>query len=291
MKDGQSIIFILIILGLGLIGLQNTTDNGLSGTSSSTAFRASSFSGGTSFHTQAPGDSVIPGGSVQGSTSQTGLNELDISRVSQAGREADREYITIKAGRDNPDTINMTDWTLKSLKTGREAKIGGAVVLYVPGQKKTESSVLLSPGGVVHVNTGRSPFGKSFQTNVCLGYVARGVSINQGVSGNCPFPGEEINREVPDTPANDVCRPYIESFPRCTVQRNPLPLTFTPECTNFIYDRFTYDYCVQNNKSTPGFYENDWRIYLNRTSSLWQKSRERIVLVSPEGQVVSEYSF
>jgi hypothetical protein len=63
------------------------------------------------------------------------------------------------------------------------------------------------------------------------------------------------------------------------------------ECTDFIYKKVNYPACIDTHKNDKDFYQNEWRIFLKRSETLWKNSREDIVLLDEEGKIVDEYKY
>lgn len=203
--------------------------------------------------------------------------------------DAAREYLEIRAARENTKPIQISGWTLKSAVTGKSATIGNGVYLPIAGRVNPEQTISLAPGGRAFLTTGRSPKGYSFRLNMCTGYFEEFQDFSPWLPLNCPYPKNE-NLPVGLT---DACMDYIEKFGRCDAATGPLPLSFSndPLCQEYVGENINYGACVDTHKSDPDFYSTEWRVYLGRDQELWKSERETILLLDENGKVVDTVAY
>jgi hypothetical protein len=202
-----------------------------------------------------------------------------------------QEYIVIQMSNYSTSTIPITGWTLKSLRTGNVVNIPKAAYLIFAGSVSTEDNIVLTGGDVVYVNTGTSPNGYSFKANKCSGYMSQFQNYTPYFSTNCPAPRNEDLSSIPDTINNEKCYDFIESYPTCRIQTDPLPLGLSSECQNFIYNKINYGSCVKAHQYDKDFYLHEWRVFLRRGDTLWRDRRENIVLYDNLGKVVDTLTY
>lgn len=201
------------------------------------------------------------------------------------------EYVALKFDDSATTTVPITGWTIRSLYSGTSVSIPYGTILYFSGMTNPEDTIVLSPGDVVYVITGNSPIGASFRSNKCSGYLSQFQTFIPYLYSNCPRPGDEDLSSIPKTIANEDCLNYINSFPSCRIQTDPLPLKWNYECTNFIQNKITYSSCINTHKNDKDFYQKEWHVYLKRTDKLWLDRREIIAIYDSEGKLVDSVNY
>lgn len=204
--------------------------------------------------------------------------------------EANREYLEVDVSPDIAGKVLITGWKIQSTITGKSITIGKGVELPYTNQINQVDSIFVNPGDVLYLNTGRSPIGVSFRTNLCTGYFSQFQEYNPTLRTNCPRPSDEKLPQVPNN-FNDSCLDYLDSLSSCRIQIGPLPVDMTPECKSYINDKINYPTCILNHKSDFTFYKPEWRIFLNQNSDLWKNRREVIELVDLKGKIVDTLSY
>ncbi len=216
-----------------------------------------------------------------------------IVTLSNIARSVDpnNEYLTIRVVGNNIDKIRVTGWVLKSINSGTQVSIPKATYLYFTGTLNTEDDILLTGGDTLYLVTGISPNGASFKTNKCSGYLNQFQTFIPYLSSDCPRPRDENLSSIPNLMINDACFDYIDSMAQCTIQTQPLPINWSYECTNFIYQKINYPSCVDAHKNDSDFYKKEWRVYLKRSDNLWKNRREKVVLYDNFGKVVDTIQY
>lgn len=202
-----------------------------------------------------------------------------------------QEYATIKVDYNSTSTIPVTGWTLKSLSTGNQVTIPKGTYLFFTGMMNTEDNILLTGGDTLYLVTGTSPNGANFKANKCTGYLGQYQTFVPYLSASCPAPRDEDLSSILNLVINDACFDFINSMSSCKTQTDPLPPTWSSECTNFIYNKINYPSCVNTHRNDKDFYQKEWRIYLKRGKSIWKDRRETIVLYDNEGKIVDTLKY
>lgn len=216
----------------------------------------------------------------------------DIIKLNYPSRSTDpkQEYIGIRVN-TTKTPINITGWTLKSKSSGFSVTIPKATYLFFTGTVNSEEDIYLNSGEILYLVTGISPNGSSFKVNKCSGYLSQFQNFTPYLYSNCPSPRNENLSSIPRTVNNDACLDYIDNFPSCRIQTDSLPVNWSYECMNFIYEKINYPSCINTHKNDPDFYLKEWRVYLKRTESVWKNSREEIVLYDNVGKIVDTIKY
>lgn len=223
---------------------------------------------------------------------------LRINRPSgAASTDIKQEYITLEYRKNatfvSTELVNVTGWMLRSTKTGRQASIGKAVLLpssYAATAVKGEDPIVLRPGDKAIVATAHSPIGNSFLINKCIGHFNQYQTFNPYLNQSCPALRDEPMPAAPNA-LNDACLNYINSWPTCGNQLRNLPERLSHECQEWIIEHATYNSCVKLHQPDTDFFSNEWRVFLNRTETLWKTQREVIQLLDADGKVVDQVSY
>lgn len=218
---------------------------------------------------------------------------VDLSYINHYGN-ASQEYIAIRVNASATTTIPVTGWTIKSLASGISVKIPQGTYLFFAGSVNSEQNIYLSANDTLYLITGISPNGVSFKLNKCSGYLNQFQNFIPYIPSYCPAPRNENLSSIPRSGYNDTCFDYIDTMPACRIQTDPLPQgsqKWSVECTDFIYKKINYPSCVDTHKNDKDFYQNEWRVYLKRSETLWKNSREDIVLLDQYGKIVDEIKY
>lgn len=202
-----------------------------------------------------------------------------------------QEYATIRVSDNSTSTIQVTGWTLKSLSTGNQVAIPKGTYLFFTGMMNTEDNIFLVGGDTLYLVTGTSPTGANFKANKCSGYLGQYQTFVPYLSASCPAPRDEDLSSIPNLVINDACFDFINSMSSCKTQTDPLPPTWSAECTNFIYNKINYPSCINTHRNDKDFYQKEWRVYLKRSESIWKDRRETIVLYDNEGKIVDTLKY
>lgn len=206
--------------------------------------------------------------------------------------QVDREYLMLEASQNNTNRINITGWTLESAVSGKSITIGEGAYLPFTGTVNTQEPIFLSPGSRVYITTGRSPIGTSFRTNICTGYLEQFQDFSPSLRTNCPRPEDESDFIISGPNAlNDQCIDFVERIPRCQINTKQIPIDMQYECSLYITSKINYNTCVTNHKNEPGFYDLEWRVFLNRDEELWKSKRETIKLLDNNNNLVDTITY
>lgn len=223
-----------------------------------------------------------------GSAEKTPERLAKITLSSQAASAADpnKEYLEIKADRNNTENVVITGLKLKSSRTGESITMGSGAKLAFSGQTNVQQPIVLAPGQRGFIITGQSPIGTSFQLNICAGYFSQFQNFTPSLPSECPRP-----KESAPTSLSNKCLDYLDNLPACRMPLESAPLGIGNDCAEFISRNFSYNGCVQNHKSEKDFYKDTWMVYLGRSQELWPDKRETITLYNQNGEKITEDSY
>ncbi|MES3004987.1 MAG: hypothetical protein V4690_02655 [Patescibacteria group bacterium] len=196
-----------------------------------------------------------------------------------------KEYVAIRVNSRATTTIPVTGWTIKT-NYGDTVVIPKASYLFFSGMPNSEENVFLNSKDVLYIVTGHSPIGVGFRTNKCTGYLDQFQSFTPYLKDNCPLAEKEAPLYIPNNTGNTACLKYIDSLRQCQINTKNIPVSWTGECKNFIDQKIGYPACIQTYKNDPDFYENEWRVYLKRSSSIWTARNLTLTLYDNEGKIV-----
>ncbi|MFC1802180.1 hypothetical protein ACFLY7_01940 [Patescibacteria group bacterium] len=229
---------------------------------------------------------------LAGTSEYKGKISLNIGNARNTN--VNEEYLMITSSHSNSENISISNWKLKSNKTGKTATIKEASNLPYSYGINTQSEIFLKPSDRAYITSGRSPIGTSFRTNKCIGYFEQFQDFIPSLSQSCPHPS---NEDIPTSGSgsfNDACLDYLDSFPRCKAQTENLSSDFDSACRTYIRTKINYNTCVDLHRRDNDFYKNEWRIFLGLSNSgteLWKDRREIIQLLDEDEKIVDTISY
>lgn len=207
------------------------------------------------------------------------------------GNTPNYEYAVLHMLDSATTTAQITGWRIQSIPSGQGTNVPDGTEIFWKGQVNGTAPIVMTPGDTVYLITGISPVGYNFRIDKCSGYLSQFQTFIPYISTNCPLPRNENLSSIPKISANNTCFDYINSLQGCREQTAPLPLSLGYECINFITTKLDYTSCINTHKDDKDFFQKDWRVYLGRSSTLWQSEREDIILYDGSGKIVSELTY
>jgi len=227
---------------------------------------------------------------IRGLANSKYKDQVEISRHSAKRTSPDEERIEIEVNRNVSERIPITGWRVESAVSGVGVNIGEGTYLPYSGRVNTESFIFVEAGDKVIITTGRSPIGNSFRLNQCTGYFEQFQDFEPSLPRNCPkaiddLPNVGVGNEA------DKCINFVEDITRCKIYLDEIPFGLGGTCTEYVSLKINYNSCVDLHKNDLGFYENEWRVYLERNEELWRSNREIIQIIDQEGKVVDAITY
>jgi len=213
-----------------------------------------------------------------------------LSRGNARDTDPEKEYLILRANRNNGAPLPISDWYLESYVTEKKAALPeGARTLETFHSTKDEK-ILLLPGEQAYIITGETPLRVSFHENTCTGYLRDEYDFYPSLSSSyCASPSDELADSSYVDLDDDSCYDFVDSLSRCEyLDEDEIEgADISRGCERFVEKAFNYNDCVLNHKNDPLFDDvGYWRVYLDRTKELWRDEREIIRLIDENDRVV-----
>lgn len=195
--------------------------------------------------------------------------------------------MTLRTSIASGESIDITGWTVDGNSGGFEIRQG--IEKFHSVLNPFLSNIVLKRSDKVLIKEGRSPFGRnvSFRPNLCFGYLRPFYDFVISVPRSCP--DRATLGEV--TYLNPICQDFVLNDIRtssCTVP-NTTTIQGDSECLSFISNRYNYDACYDLHSKEPGFDENEWHVYIER--SFGHPLHDVIELLDENGRLVDSYIY
>jgi len=224
------------------------------------------------------------------STSQDTLKISKVNRSTQKDGSVGFEYMIVSAPTSNSKPMLLTGMLLKSRMTGNQQDIREGIPVYYLNSINQKEAIWLYPGEKAYIISGHSPFGYSFKTNKCMGYLSNSTQkFVIGLPLNCPH---VLDYPLPAWPNHfsDNCLAFLNRVGTCQ-SRISYPSNIEVACKNFVAERTNYNRCVQDFGNDPNFLGKEWRIYLGRDTALWKSKREIVDLLDQNGRLITSFTY
>lgn len=202
-----------------------------------------------------------------------------------------KEHLTLRVATNVQSSIDISGWKIKSGATGVAASIPLGTKVPRSGIINPIQPIVLQPGDMAIISSGRSPIGASFLENTCTGYFTQYQSFSPTLPRVCPIPYNELKKFYGQNYIRDSrCINYVRTINRCTTSITP-PVGVTSACAAFLVNHLNYNGCVSAHENDSNFKETTWRVYLGRNKSMWRKRYEVVKLLDSNGKTVDMFSY
>lgn len=203
-----------------------------------------------------------------------------------------QEYVELTASYTLSAPVTISGWSLQSALSGVRVYIPEAAPIFNLGTINNVAPVILISGDSAIVTSGASPVGVSFRENECTGYLGEQQAFTPELSQECPAPSEIL----PQTAENlqkygGSCFDYVTGLRSCSFPGTSLPSSLSQACKSFITSNLSYNGCVSTSRAQNSFARPTWRLFLNRTSELWNNSHDAIRLLDTQGRTVDVLTY
>lgn len=214
---------------------------------------------------------------------------VSLSEAAAQEGAPNEEYIEITA--TGSYKVNLANWSLLSMLTGRRAYLPPAASPYVQGAVNIVKPAMLSPGDTAIITTGGSPVGVSFQENMCTGYLAEHQTFVPQLSNACPSAADAmpLNEQNLQQYGSD-CVDYLRRVPQCSFP-TMVPASLNNQCRAFIISTLSYNGCLNTNQYRSDFPQDTWRLYLGYSGELWGNTHDVIRLLDENGRTVDSITY
>jgi hypothetical protein len=226
-------------------------------------------------------------------------NEHDISYLSKnliidgkggaTATDKNQEYVRLLATGKSSTNISISGLTLKSSISGLSGVIPLGVLVPIVGQVSEDRPIVLSTSDRAIVVTGESPIGSSFKVNMCSGYLEQFQDYTPTLRLECPLSTDELKNS--SASGDSSCADFVASVPKCSAYTGNIPSNLSNACKSFITKNLTYNGCLASHRSDTNFFNNEWRIFLGKSSELWKEKQEIIRLVDGQGNTVDAITY
>lgn len=205
------------------------------------------------------------------------------------------EYLTLRANPENTAPIAISGWTLRSMLSNNTAIIPDGSASFALGEQTALAPITLSPGEYAVITTNQSPFGFSFRTNACIGFLDTFTQLTPRVIHECVEPSIFMPATLENIKTyGESCIDFASHFPTCTyiTEKTPGVESLSYACRAHLAKNLTYNNCVLALQKDPAFSKrSEWRIYLGGTRRLWKQTYEAIQLLDENGKTVDVYAY
>ncbi|MBU2068571.1 hypothetical protein KKE13_03285 [Patescibacteria group bacterium] len=212
--------------------------------------------------------------------------KVEIRNIEYNQTDFKEDYIVLRNVSD--ENINITSWTIRT--NNASVDIPQAVkVLSFPFTSADKVDIVLAPNDELVAMSGNSPSGVNFLTNKCTDYLDQGEYSPSLDNNNCPWPSSSDYSYL-----NEYCRDFINDLDRCETAdySSNTDVGGNSQCTSYLNDTFNYSACYYSYRLDPDFYEDEWRIFFNRTSrDVFSNVSDTVILEDANGLKVDEYYY
>lgn len=217
--------------------------------------------------------------------------KVSLSRAFATESHPSSEYVVISARNIPAGGVSTQGWSLASVVTGIRVMLPMAATEFRQGALTSIQPVVLRAGESMIVTSGFSPTGVSFRENRCIGYLANSLRLDPPLSSTCPAPSENLSLTDQNLQRyGGDCIDYVRSIPQC-VQPASVPLSLPAACRIYIANTFSYNGCVDAQRSQPDFALDTWRLYIGSGSELWANNHDSIRLLDEYGRTIDAITY
>lgn len=215
-----------------------------------------------------------------------GFTLEDVSRYARAiDLSVGRSLITLRAVFSGPSAIDVTGWTLKSMRRGTTLIVPQAVNIYDPSGLAQEGDILLRAGELLKIHAGQSAIGINFRLNKCTGYLENFNDFSPSLPKSCPNPEGDFDLSK----VSGACQDYIRSLSYCSLPKGyPNVPAWDYSCENYI-DEINFSGCYRRHRFDSDFLSKEWWAWSRQ--SFTDPNHDTILLLDKEGKLVDGYAY
>jgi len=208
---------------------------------------------------------------------------FDKIKIENVWRWSDVPVIVLRTKNlEKDEKINFTGLKIKGKKFQKEIK--KATRIWKQGAK--EEDVIAKNYQKIYLIGEKSPLGKSFLLNKCMGYLKENFQFFPNFYTRCPKPKiEEISH------LSETCQEFILNLRNCEIpnwQKN-YEISRDSKCVDYLQSHFNYSSCLKNHQKDKDFFEDAWYLYLGEFSL--NKLHNKIELFDKNNKFISRYIY
>lgn len=208
--------------------------------------------------------------------------KLKITGLKNKGTAKLDEYI--KISNNSNDNIAITGLFIEN-KAGVRLKIPTGSEVYHPADGYA-GNIILGKGKSATIFTGPSPVVRSFRLNKCTGYL-NSYNFFQKVPEECP---RSLDQSIAGFSKD--CRDYITSLKTCGAPDiNAFKIKYDNSCRAYLSENLNYTGCFNNYRYDPDFLKNDWYVFFERTTELWDDQHDEAKLSDQSGNKIDTHTY
>lgn len=214
------------------------------------------------------------------------FGKVSLSRSFASEADASREYVVISAHSVPRGGISTQGWSLASMVSGVRVMLPMAASELREGALTNIQPVVLRSGESIIVTSGFSPTGASFRENRCMGYLSSAYNFDPPLSSTCPAPSETLALTDQNLQRyGGDCIDYVRSIPQCG-RPTTIPISLPAACRIYIANTFSYNGCVDAQRTQADFGLDTWRLFIGSASELWGNGHDSIRLLDEYGRTI-----
>lgn len=188
--------------------------------------------------------------------------------------------LNYKSGSEKTD---ITGWKIKTRQG--EFVISQAMEKY--NTFMSESDINISKYETVYLISGKSPLGKNFKSNQCLGYLSQTADFYPSIWSYCP----SKTKTEGFFGLSPFCQDFISNSYGCQTPNYSQNLTIAMDsaCVAYINQHYCYSGCFTDNSNTKDFLESSWYVYTE--TNLVNPLHDTIYLYDETNTLISQYSY
>jgi len=191
------------------------------------------------------------------------------------------------AGITKGEFVNITRWKVTTNR-GASFIIPQGSMFYHSSTSPQYGDIILDSYDYVYIYSHAPPYHANFRINQCSGYHE---GFDPSFSNQCPkIQKSEISHLI------GACQNYLLSLQTCQIGI-PIPhdLRYAAGCYEAA-QKLNYDDCYNMHKNDPGFFSNEWRIWLGPPGTYQQINifdlyHDKVQLLDENGRLVDEYVY
>lgn len=207
---------------------------------------------------------------------------VNIAGSGQGSVDPNKERLTLTGKSTEP--ISLKGWTVGSLKYHTSFVMPDSAY-EIPDHPiyQYQKKLFIAPKGKIYIFSGASPLGVNFRLNKCIGYLNNYHKFDPAVPNACPKPLPADTKTF-----SAYCQKAINSSVASCKESNLNDALIDADCRDYMVENLSYSKCVEHNNTYHDFLIDEWRVYLQRSASIWAKEKDSIILRDADGLLVSK---